>query len=103
MNDALNTISLPEYWLHASGQMAQLLSKLPLKTHASLLVILPQAELYEALRTAAGILGWQVVLMPAHSTQEGVATAIAQTQPSVVVCAPEVFGWVSKLAFLGGC
>lgn len=103
MNDVTKNISLPESWQHASMQIAQLFSNLPLKTHAALLVILPEEEAYDSLRMAANALALQVVAMPTHSAQEGVAKAIAQTQPSIVVCAPEVFGWVSKLAFLGGC
>lgn len=103
MNDVTQTVSLPQSWQLAARQMTQLFRQLPLPHHSSLLVVLPEAEAYETLRVAASALGLRMVAMPAHSTQAGVARAIAQTKPCVVVCTPEVFGWVSKLAFLGGC
>lgn len=103
MNDVTQNFRLEEPWLSASSQMAQLLRTLPLSHAGPLLLVLPEAGAYGALCAAAAQLGWLVVAMPVQSEQEGVAWAIAQNKPGVVVCAPEIFGWVSKLAFLGGC
>lgn len=103
MNDVTKTISLPESWQLAARQVAQLLRQLPLASGAPLLLVLPETEACDALRVAADTLSLRVVAVPVHSAQECVASAIALNKPCVVVCAPEVFGWVSKLAFLGGC
>jgi hypothetical protein len=103
MNDLQPPLTRPESWKLAAGPIAQLLKQVPMPSGAPVLLVLPAGFALETLRTAVTQLGLNGVVMPAHSTQEGVAKVIGQYQPGVVVCPPEVFGWVSKLAFLGGC
>ena len=95
--------TLSEPWSSAVPRIAALLDALPRPPLAPVLLLLPAAQAQTAVLAAAAHLGANVVTMPAHSGQDGVAQAIARTRPFAVVCAPEVFGWVSKLAFLGGC
>ena len=103
MNDVTKRFSQSDAGWPVSSQIAQLLQTLPLPHAGTVLLVLPEAQAYDALRGAADLLSLHVVVMPVHSEQEGVARAIAQNKPCVVVCVPEIFGWVSKLAFLGGC
>lgn len=96
-------MALSAPWALAAAQIGPLLQALPLPPGAPILLLLQGAQAHAALLTAAAAQGLNVVSMPADSTADGVKTAMADTQPCVVVCAPTMFGWVSKLAFLQGC
>lgn len=102
MTDSPGTMVLAEPWAQAAAQISPLLQALPLPAGAPILLILQGAQAHAAVTAAAAALALAVVSMPHDSTPDGVAKAMADTQPCVVVCAPEIFGWVSKLAFLGG-
>lgn len=103
MTDVTETISLPEPWALAAAQMPQLFKSLTPPLGAPILLMVSGLHAQATVLVAAAMLDASVVTMPAHSAPEGVRKVIAQTQPYAVVCAPEIFGWVSKLAFLGGC
>ena len=103
MTDVTEAMLLPEPWALAAAQVPQLFQSLVPPRGAPILLMVSARHAQAAVQAAAAVLDVGVVSMPVDSTPEGVRQAIAQTQPYVVVCAPEVFGWVSKLAFLEGC
>lgn len=102
MTNSPGTMVLAEPWAQAAAHISPLLQALPLPAGAPILLLLQGAQAQVAVTAAAAALALAVVRMPPDSTPGGVAKAMADTQPCVVVCAPEIFGWVSKLAFLGG-
>lgn len=66
-------------------------------------VMLPSPAMRALVHAAARHAGLHAIDGPEVWRQEEVCDALAQASPAVVVCPPEVFGWVSKLAFLQGC
>lgn len=70
---------------------------------AAVWVMLPSPAMRGMVHTAARYAGLQAIDAPEDLRQEVVRDALAQASPAVVVCPPETFGWVSKLAFLQGC
>ena len=95
---SLSAASLP--WPSYVQPIAQLWQALPILPNAPVWAMLAAPQALDALRAAAAQTQRPLVTLDAHSTQDQVAAHIAQTRPGVVVCAPEVFGWVSKIAFL---
>lgn len=104
MSDVTNPMSLSDPTESLSAAIAGLWRRLPLPTGQPVLVLLPAGgPAYQAVVGAAAVGGWPLVCMPVEAQPQGVAHAIAQHRPVVVVCVPEIFGWVSKQAFLGQC
>lgn len=103
MTDVIHNIAATDLWANAASQTSQLFKSQLAPSGAPILLIVSAALAHDTVLAAAAAQDFSVVKMPALSTQEGVKLAIAHTQPCAVVCAPEIFGWVSKLAFLGGC
>lgn len=66
-------------------------------------VMLPSPAMRALVHAAARHTGLHAIDGPEVWRQEEVCDALAQASPAVVVCPSEVFGWVSKLAFLQGC
>ena len=103
MSENLLTTVLPAEWRSLAMQSAQLLARVQPAAGACVCTLLPDSAWHTALITALRHTGWQVAQLPADATQEGVARVIQTVKPAVVICPMEVFGWVSKLAFLAGC
>lgn len=81
--------------------VAQLMRSLPLPTSSKLLSLLVP-EVAAMVDAAAQRAGMQVQHLAADAEPDAVQQAMQTYQPHVVVCSPEVFGWVSKCMFLTG-
>lgn len=104
MTDVMNAMSLSDPTEQLAGAIASLWSRLPLPEGQAVVVLLPfNSPAYAAVAGAAAIGRWPLVSMPVDAQPQGLAHAIAQHRPGVVVCMPEIFGWASKQAFLGHC
>lgn len=103
MTDVFSIASLSAPWQVHIKSIAKLFAGLPVTGHKSVLVMLFDQQAQAAVYAAIAELGWEAIVIPADCTPSGVEQVIAQTRPAVAVCLPEVFGWVSKLAFLGKC
>jgi len=102
MSEVMPFSSLDAHWHQRAGQVAQLFASVPVAPGACILTMLGQSSAQTAVLWACAQAQVQAVVMPADAAQQAVAQVIAQHQPSVVVCASGVFGWVSKLAFVAG-
>ena len=86
----------------ATAKMANLLASLNLPADARIAVQVEKSP--EALMLYLATIRAGLVYLPlnsAYRTAE-IAYFIADAEPSVVVCAPENFGWVSQIAFKAG-
>lgn len=81
--------------------VAQLMRSLPLQTPSKLLCVL-SPEAAGMVETAAQRAGMQVQHLAADAEPDAVQHAMQTWQPQVVVCSPDIFGWVSKMMFLSG-
>jgi malonyl-CoA/methylmalonyl-CoA synthetase len=87
---------------HATAMLANLLASLDLPADARVAV---QAEKsVESLLLYLAVLRAGLVYLPLNTAYKSdeLAYFIADAEPSVLVCAPKDFGWLSKLAFAAG-
>ena len=91
---------LPTAWEVPIGRLLAQFAAVP---GAVVWVMLPSPAMRALVHAAARHAGLHAIDGPEVWRQEEVCDALAQASPAVVVCPPEVFGWVSKLAFLQGC
>lgn len=100
----MNSMSLSDPTVHLATAIASLWRRLPLPAAQSVLVLLPvDGPAYQAVAGACMQGDWRLVGLPVDAQAATVELAIAKHRPGVVVCVPEIFGWVSKQAFLGHC
>lgn len=85
-----------------AGQIHALLRTVPNACAAPVLMVLPVSPVQEVIASAVAPLQVALVSMPVTSSQASVQRAMAHFRPSTVICSTEIFGWVSKLAFLAG-
>ena len=87
---------------HGSARIANLLASLDLPVGARVLVQTDKSV--EALILYLAVLRAGLVYVPLNSAYQAseLAYFIGNAAPSVVVCAPRDFGWLSKLAFCAG-
>ena len=87
---------------HGSARIANLLASLDLPAGARVLVQTDKSV--EALILYLAVLRAGLVYVPLNSAYQAseLAYFIGNAAPSVVVCAPRDFGWLSKLAFCSG-
>lgn len=90
---------LPQWQLHAA-QIAQLFAAVPAGPDTPILCMLPGGQAQAAVLAAAAHIQREVVVLPADAAQDVAGVVIAKWRPGIVVCSDDVFGWVSKLAFL---
>lgn len=100
MSDEISWSAASIQWSSYAQPIAKLWQALPIHPCAPVWAMLATPQAMDTLRAAAAQTEHPLVTLPVHSTQDEVGAHIAQTQPAVVICAPEVFGWVSKIAFL---
>lgn len=91
---------LPTAWEVPIGRLLAQFAGVP---GAAVWVMLPSPAMRAVVYAAARHAGLHAIDGPEVLRQEEVRDALAQASPAVVICLPEVFGWVSKLAFLQGC
>ena len=86
----------------ASAKMANLLSSLNLPANARIAVQVEKSP--EALMLYLATIRAGLVYLPLNTAYRAaeIAYFVADAEPSVVVCAPENFGWVSQIAFKAG-
>lgn len=86
----------------ASAKMANLLSSLKLPANARIAVQVEKSP--EALMLYLATIRAGLVYLPLNTAYRAaeIAYFVADAEPSVVVCAPENFGWVSQIAFKAG-
>jgi hypothetical protein len=102
MPDSLTFRTLPAAWLTASHQIAAMFQHLPLTRRGQVMAygLSPEAAL--AVQAAAQLVAMECALLPLETPAAEVQSHCEHRQPNIVVCAPQVFGWVSKLTFLHG-
>ena len=91
---------LPTAWEVPIGRLLAQFADVP---GAAVWVMLPSPTMRAVIHAAVRHAGLHAIDGPEVLRQEEVRDALAQASPAVVVCPPEVFGWVSKLAFLQCC
>ena len=90
-------------WNDLIMPVAQLLKAQPVRPQASVLWMLNVPGAVQMLRQAIAQAGFQGVEVPADAHPPVLEAMMVLHPPAVVVCAPQVFGWVSKQAFLANC
>lgn len=100
MSDVISPVSTPAQWQSYVLPIAKLFSAQPISQGARVLVMLASADAQSAIQAAVAAAGGVVVAVDTEISQGVVAQEIERIQPDIVVCVPEVFGWVSKMAFL---
>lgn len=103
MSDAIQTLTTTAQWQSYTQPVKLLFSALPVSRGACVLVMLACAPARAMLSEAIEAAGAQMLAVDVGTAQSEVGSIIEQRKPEIVVCAPEVFGWVSKLAFLSEC
>lgn len=109
MSDVMVCTGTFTQWQGYVQPVAKLFQALPVPANACVVVMLDTSDVGDVsgakllLAAVAAAIGCKEVALPVHAAQPEVEQMLAQHQPTVVVCAPAVFGWVSKLAFLAGC
>ncbi|MGE6212249.1 hypothetical protein [Comamonas aquatica] len=91
---------LPTAWEVPIGRLLAQFAYVP---GAAVWVMLPSPAMRALVHAAVRHAGLHAIDGPEVLLEEEVRDALAQASPAVVICPPEVFGWVSKLAFLQGC
>lgn len=103
MSQVIFNDQAPVQWVSLVSPIAQLFQSVPVPKGAVVVVMLAGAEAGDAVRAAVHAIGAQLMEIAYDAAKADVELVITQQRPVVVVCVPEVFGWVSKVAFLAGC
>lgn len=102
MSDVMPRIQVSAQWRSFVQPISRLFQSVPVSKGRVVLLMLQSDEAREAICAAARAVDCECVEISANAVQADVEQAIAQHLPVIVVCAPEVFGWVSKTAFVAG-
>lgn len=102
MSDVMPRIQVSAQWRSFVQPISRLFQSVPVSSGSVVLLILQSEEAREAICAAARAVDCECVEISANAAQADVEQAIVQHLPVVVVCVPEIFGWVSKTAFVAG-
>ena len=101
MSDEMHSLSV-ELWPTYAQAVSQLFLAVQVHKGQPVLAIQASPSAISMLQVAADAIERQLIVVPADSTPDDLNQQLADLQPAVVVCVPEIFGWASKLAFLNG-
>lgn len=100
MFDVTSGAQVSAQWQSFVQPIARLFQCVPIAKGRAVLVMLASEEARSAVCAAVHALEGECVELAFDAAPAEVEQAILRQQPVVVVCAPEIFGWVSKIAFV---